>query len=1707
MKRPITRILSAAIAFCVATQPAQAALLTLATQPIYLGAAIPPQVMINMTKDQQLYKKAYNDYSDLDGDGALETTYKHSIGYYGYFDSFKCYDYSTSNNRFEPASVTADKYCSGNWSGNFLNWATMTRMDAVRKLLYGGLRSTDTATVTVLQRTYLPTDAHAFAKYYDGDDIARLTPFTVNFFPPLALSTSTHTVSLGSKTFNITSTGFQVGHQIRAWATAGTAIGEVLIGTVTAVTGTSITAFIDSFSGGAGTSGNNWDVENMTKVGITFCNATLGGTGTNGTGSIGSPQDKSQTNTNPPLMRVVNGNYALWGAAERFQCYFQSETTAPVRGTNMLAPLGTSANLPVRSNGNRAGLSGLYSAYFEPVTGDGLGSTSYVVRALACVSTLLGTEKCREYNTNNAFKPIGLLQVYGDPGLIHFGLMTGSYSKNISGGVLRKNVGVFTNEVAADGTFLVPAGGGIVDALNRFRIYGYNYGDGTYGGAAGDNCSFQLTNITEGNCRSWGNPMAESYFESLRYFAGATTATGVFSTTNDSTLISGLSTATWPASSTTVLSNSNYCAPLNVVVFNSSVSTNEDDNQIPTSLSTVINSTQTAAQLTTTVGNNEPGSDAVTGTNKFFYGKTPTLASSDPGFELCTAKDAPAGGLGDVVGICPEGPTLGGTYHMAGLAYHAKINRIRTDITAVPAGDTKSLKVTTYGVNLSTNVPTLPVKVLGDTNPRAIIQPIYRLVRTAAPAGIGGGALVDLKIVSQSVTATSSSGSFYLNWEDSEQGGDYDQDLWGLLSYCMQVNGDTTSCPQNGGLTDTISVTTDAIAESTNQQQGFGYVVSGTDKDGPHFHSGIEDFNFTETQTIAVYNAAGTQINGTGNITANGGCTSCDLGDGATTALYRLSTSGTGRNLKDPLYYAAKFGGFKDSNSNDVPDLTSEWDILLSDGTTGSDGNPDNYFLVSNPLGLEASLNKVFLTILLTSSASSVATNSTSLQAGTKLYQARFNSNDWSGQVLAFPVNSDGSVSTTPDLDAGELMNPTLTPSFSPDNRVIITFTKGVVGSPPRGVAFRWPTNPAAPATSDITSAMVTALKTNPSSAAVETNLKGSQRLLYLRGHSVDVSTDPDTVLEGTGAGDFRRRPTSKLGDIVNSNPNFVGSPNAGHGDSAYASFRLAHISRVPVVYAASNDGMLHGFNAGNGIDKGKEVLAFMPSKAVLKANKLTSQTYQHEYFVDGSPEVQDVCTTAHGASDVCGGWATYLAGTLGAGGHGAFLLDVTSPGTFAESIASSIVKWEFTDADDPDLGNSMGTPLIRRMANGKWAVILTGGYNNSASDGAASTTGHGVIFILFASGPTGANGTWVAGTDYIKLTTATGTVATPNGLAQPFSADINTDGIIDFLYAGDLLGNMWKFDVRSTTASTWTNAASRVVLFQARDASNNVQPITAAAEGTSHVSGSGFMINFGTGKYLENTDVTPPGPAYLTQSYYGIWDKNDGATVSLQTTATRSELMQQQVLVNVSTSAGNARVISNNQPNWSDTSSPPLHKGWYLDFPANTPPSLTPTTGERAVFQPAVINGRLIFTTLVPSTATCSSGGQSFLMVLDNMTGGRFTQSPFDTTGDGTINSSDLVTVAGIGTVAVSGVATGIGSTGGIAGTPTVIKAGTGVGGTVSTSGQYAGGTTGSVATMGISSYWEAYLSLSSASVANVLLDLGSNSLGRLSWREITAD
>ena len=1732
------RIVAGVVALVLTAQPAFAATLSLAQSPLYVGAGIPPYVMLNISKDQQIFKRAYNDYSDLDGDGIEETTYKHSISYYGYFDSFKCYDYVATNSvlaspHYVPFAVTADKYCTGanagKWSGNFLNWGTMTRMDAIRKLLYGGMRVVDSATTTVLERSYLPTEAHAFAKYYGGTDIAQLTPFNLVSSASPTVTASTTTVTLptttstnNNGTSNITNSAVftmsvtsaflataRPGAQLKVAMTATPTVNYMLahISAVDTVANT-INVFVQNLGAsvfGAGTS-SAWTISNLSSTGISMCNLTLGSaTGVN---------QYSDTNTNPPIIRVAQGDFGLWNANERWQCKWFSENNNTENGfTNAF-----------RSNGNRVSLSGLNSSAENPDKAlHGLGSQEYVARVEACVTGLFGTEKCKEYNQNGFSKPIGLLQVYGDPDLMRFGLVTGSYHNNQQGGVLRKNVGPLSDEIniSGDGTFYAaPASGGIINTLNKLRITGYDYSDGTFIHANDGSCNFQLTAPTNDQCRSWGNPMGEFFHETIRYFAGATSATPAF-TTDDSNLIAGLTTAPWPSTSTQVLNNNNYCTPLNVLIFNPSV-TSYDNNAIGNPFGSALPGFDATA-YTNTIGTGENiGTGPNAGTN-YFIGSIGAQNDS-----ACTAKTFNSTqNLGNAQGLCSEAPTLGGTYRTAGLAYAARTNRIRSDLT-VRASDTKSLKINTYGVSLATNVPRISVAVPGTTGKNIIIQPAYRLDKGGG--NFGTGALVDMKIVKK----TSTSGTIYLNWEDSNQGGDYDQDMWGMLSWSITPT--------------TITITTNAVSAATANGQGFGYIVSGTTQDGPHFHSGIYSFTFNDTANVTVKDNAGATLNNVAGsqINTSGGCVNCVVAQPPTSVTYTIGASGSGQPLQDPLWYAAKWGGFNDLNGNGIPDQAAEWDVLTSTGTSGSDGVPDNYFLVTNPLGLEASLDKAFTLILTTSSSSSVATNSTSLNTGSKIYQARFNPADWSGQVLSYSISTGGAIATNPDWDAGQVsLGPT---TVNPNARNIITSyrTGDRAASTRRAIPFRWPGNPASPSGTELQTYQTSALQANPLTLTTNDGVTvGQNRLNYLRG---------DATNEGIAATDFRRRTVSKLGDTVASNPNYVAAPSAGYPDSTYSLFRNTNINRKPVVYAGASDGMLHAFDASATSTGGTELFAYVPNMVYRNLSQLTSKTYVHRYYVDGSPEVQDAkFTLGTATAPDSGNWSTVLVAGLGGGGQGVFALDVTNPSNFTESSASSIALWEFSDLDDPDVGNVYGDVSIRKMNNGKWAAIFGSGFNNSAPGVAAanagqaetdctlgtgtilspylptnctrSLTGYSYVFVVYLSGPTGVSGQWVQGTDYFKIPAGTvGSTGTPNGLVSPFPLDADANGTIDYLYAGDINGNLWKFDVSSSTASNWTSASNQKLLFTAKDASNVVQPITTQPVVAKHISGSGYMINFGTGKYLETTDASViPSP----QSYYGIWDKADASPISGQTAvSSRSSLMPQWILNQQVVGTSTFRVATNHQPNYgsanrddtgqtteplaiSNTATTPPQLGWVMDFPG-TPgitASTSPATGERVAFDGLLQSGRLIFTSLLASTAVCDFGGSSFLMALNNQTVGRFVTSTFDTNGDNQFSITDLLTV-NIGGINYSLSAAGAQSSIGITPTPTILTGGgsAGVGGTITVGSGSGGGVTAGTGTSGGIAGAIAVLSGSGGGTASMQLNLGKTT-GRLSWREVFTD
>ena len=630
------------------------------------------------------------------------------------------------------------------------------------------------------------------------------------------------------------------------------------------------------------------------------------------------------------------------------------------------------------------------------------------------------------------------------------------------------------------------------------------------------------------------------------------------------------------------------------------------------------------------------------------------------------------------------------------------------------------------------------------------------------------------------------------------------------------------------------------------------------------------------------------------------------------------------------------------------------------------------------------------------SSAAPVALNSGAVGGSNLAYQARFDSSNWTGQLLAYPINtSTGVIGTAPTWDAGLV----LAGQHFDSGRQIITYKP----SNRTGVPFRL---------ASLDASQSTALNFNPITAAADVPSQAQARLNYLRGDASNESSTPPALIYRPRLRMCGALPcpagtnTGVLGDIINSPPLYIGAPPfdypASFGPVSYPAFRdlPANRNRTPMIYVGANDGMLHAFDAATGNEK----FAYVPSKVYGNLSRLAHTPYAHKAFADGGSMAGDV---------ILGGvWRTILVSNLRKGGQGVFALDITDPSTFttAETNANNLLLWEFTDTNDADLGYTYGDPSIVRMHNGKWAAIFGNGYNNSEADGAASTTGRAVLYILVLEDYTKAGG-WILGTNFFKLTTGVGSVATPNGLASPAAVDNDGDNIVDQIYAGDLQGNMWRFDVTSSSANTWTLPASRNLVF----AAGTSQPITVRPQVRQHPDGyPGNMVHFGTGKYIENSDASIVGAT--TQTFYGIWDESGLAN------PTRTNLLEQRVtstttITGVDGVTRSFRVTTDNPIVWrAGTPVPsPSYIGWYMDLP---------TPGERQVTNPVLSGSRIIFITTIPSDDPCSVGGNSWLMELKASSGQRLGATPFDTNGDGIFNSLDLLS----GTPASGQSITGIG-------------------------------------------------------------------------------
>lgn len=1489
-----------------------------AQTPLFLTQGVEPQVMLTLSNDHQLFFEAYPDYLDLDGNGEPDLTYVHANDYYGYFDSYKCYNYDTNAGRYTPVEeANAEKYCDNagaQWSGNFLNYLTMSRMDVVRKILFGGFRRVDTDSLTVLERSYIPTDAHSWVRYYDKPDLNRLTPFSSGN-SVTAGSNTRITPSTGNFRFNISSntSGFistaQRGDQVRIYS--GSLVeGELtsdqafMLGVITNVDSGNNRINVDVARANGVLELSNWTVENLSRAGVSFCNTTM-----NSSLSGDEPVPASK----PPRLSVAQGNYALWNANERYQCRWEEE----------------SGNI----NANNIGITEFPANDRNPDRSEvGLGQNDYTVRVEVCQPNLIINERCKQYPDGN-YKPIGLLQQYGDDNQILFGLLSGSYLKNRSGGVVRKNISGFGDEinVATDGTFkTAPTTGSIVSSLNLLRMYGYG-SDGVYTQSP-ENCPFGLKNFVNGQCMSWGNPQSEIFLEAVRYFAG-TSPTSAF-TFDGKDQLDGLYAQTW----TDTLNEDLRCAPLNVINFNSSsASFDRDQLQSVTDISGVSSLEQIRA-ITNQIGTSEN----INGRD-WFVGET---ANSNN--QLCTSKTV--GSLAEVAGLCPEAPRLSAGYDLVGLANYAYENDLRPALSG-----TQSVK--TFGVALAPAVPRIDIPRPGESEPAVTILPACRNINDE-----GNCAIVDFKVVRQDLE--NGTGLFIVNWEAAEQGGDYDQDMLGTIEYQISSS--------------VLSVTTRVAQQSSSRSLGFGYVLNGTDKNGFHAHSGINGFDFVD-------------------LTGVPSCDDCRLGDAATTATYTLSADDQSDGLlESPMFYAAKWGGY-DKQANFPADIES-WDA-------NNDGLPDNYYFAIDPSKLATDLELVFADILRSSSAAaSVAASSSSLSTDTAVYQASFNSENWSGDLRAFSIESDGSVADTFDWSAAtELDNLS---SGQVDSRNIITndalSTDGQIDGEllsTTGKAFLW---------DNLEPDQKLALRQNLDGTQTDADT-GALRVEYLRGDR----SEEQTLTNADGI--FRER-DSRLGDIINSNPQYVFRQNFGYAGLSdisafstvpdYNAFRASSVyqSRPPVVVVGANDGMLHGFNASSGTDAGKELFAYVPSDIMGNLAELTQNGYTHRYYVDGSPRVAD----AYLGSTL--GWRTMAVGSTGAGGESIFALDITNP----ENVTENQFLWEFSH---PDMGRTLQQPSIVPMPNGQFAVIVSSGFSDSAADGG------GKIWVLNA---------------------ATGrpirTFEFPDSgqFGSPLAVDLTNDRIVDRIYVGDSEGNLWRIDTEGTNTSQWDvpnglqQGQNLFPLFTAPSG----QPITAPLTSAFNVKGE-HMVFFGTGSFLRQGDnVIGMNPEI--QAFYGIIDDNDSPE-----TLDVSDLLEQEILTRVdevqrTDEEGNSVVIDVGLTFVSDNQIS-SERGWYMDLVWESTNGGPGPQGERVTSRALVRGDRVIFTSLIPSSDACSAGGTSWLYELNTLSGSRLSYSVLDINNDGKFDEGDFVTITIDGeefTVPPSGLDPDIG----IITTPTVL-------------------------------------------------------------------
>ncbi|MEW6002482.1 MAG: PilC/PilY family type IV pilus protein [Nitrospirota bacterium] len=1502
--------------------------------PPFITESAPPLVMLAMGRDHKVYYEAYNDASDIDEDGRLDVGYKHSVDYYGYFDPYKCYSYSGSGAtaKFNPVSTTSNKYCSGAWSGNFLNWLSMSRMDVIKKVFYGGYRSTDSSAETVLEGVYIPQDAHSWGKEYAGSDTDQLTPLS------------------------------------------------------------------DPVSG----------------TRHLFCVTSL-------------------SDGDPHLIRVLQNRTERiwqWASIERPVC--QNSIDSNNNGKARFSVGGADSSDP--------DLSGSIS--------------NYNVRVRVCDPSVGLESNCKSYpGSGGLYKPVGLLQKYGegdgsgskvcsktytkacntdadcnpstegiciDKAQMYFGLMTGTYTKNLTGGVLRKNVWSMLDETNANtGIFQTSENveGNIVITLDRMKTIGFRYSDYSYQEPSGGNCGWITTRpINEGECRMWGNPMAEIMYEATRYFAdkGSPTTDFTYSGVQDSGL--NLTKPSWIRPYDIYPS----CSKPFILTF-SDINPSYDSDKVPGSSFGSFSGDLPGLDVST-LSNTIGTSEGIAGTERF-------IGQSGIYDFICSKKYV--SNLSSIRGLCPEEPTKQGSYYSAAVAYYGK---------TLLKSETGKENINTYTVALSSPVPDVNIKV-GDSKVRLVptgksvsgCLGNYGACAQKCTLTYGSNGLLISNCSMDSYCSTNQIVDFYvdtitydannnityakfrINFEDVEQGADHDMDV--IAIYEIQPVGDNQ-----------VQVTLTSQYAAGCIDQVLGFTISGTTEDGLYLPVRDADSGSDDGDTDPPVNTM--PLTWTKTFTASG------------------TAAGA---LKDPFWYAAKWGGFEDRNDSGTPDNVGEWD-------SDNNGIPDTYYLVVNPLKLERQLTEAFESMKMrAASGTAVSVLATTGEGEGAVYQAYFypkklegnEERKWLGYIHGLFLDPCGNlredtnmnntldgipttcgtvpatcgsrdyvVKTRYDQSNGTLIdrfddancngNPddgTNPFTGQPDFSYIDTIKLENVHSLWNGGKRLWDKLPSDRKIYTTTDGYNLINFTDSAKSALRQYLRAvddteAENIInYIRGQDVTGYRKRTITIDG-------QTKVWKLGDIVYSTPAAVSKPMENYdliyGDVDYSTFRQRYLNRRHVVYVGANDGMLHAFNggvydisthrfSGSGHELGDELWAFIPREVLPHLKWLTDPNYTHVYYVDLKPKVTDVRIFSNDTTHP-GGWGTILIGGMRYGGKSIpteignfrstyFAIDITDPDATDGSYGKLLWTFDTTDSGVTDLGLTLSYPAVAKTGSGaseRWYVIFGSGPTNF--DSLSNLTGfqNGNVFVLDITA--GVIPAWTLNSNYWKIQTG----HSNSFMANPITIDVNTDFTVDAAYIGENYtqsGNrravMWRLN---TNVTPWSLSA----LYNVNSADDISKRITAAPSAALDRRGN-LWIYFGTGQFIGVADRNQSD----TGAFYAIKDGCWNGSCS----TTYSDLLD---VTNAVVNFGGGTVTGvTGASDWAQLLSTVATKeGWVIyfknmtvettDFLGNT----LQHQGERVTTKPAILGGLVMFATYIPGGDICVTEGKSNLYALYYETG-----------------------------------------------------------------------------------------------------------------------